>query len=175
MWYSSRGDVDRCWTQPSSDTSVSRRGIRPAGDTSTYRHKGVGYGHSSNYDNVHRVQHHSITPGQRRHINTKDWNTFHASRKQFLDSLVQIFRGHPVTKLSFDSISRLRNSLQFVWSWNDSLWFDSCHVLNKHERFLSREGMIIEWPLNGQFPDVVIVIIMSQMAVSKNFLTVAFI
>ena len=69
MWYSSRDDVDRCWRQPSSDTSVSRRGIRPAGDTSTYRHRGVGYGHSSNYDNVHRVQHHSITPGQCGHVN----------------------------------------------------------------------------------------------------------
>ena len=31
-------------------------------DTSTYRHRDVGYSHSSNYDNVHGVQHSFITP-----------------------------------------------------------------------------------------------------------------
>ena len=63
-----RNDVDRCWRQPSPDMSFSRRGIRPAGDTSTYRRRDVRYGHSWNYDNVHGVQHYSITPGQRRHV-----------------------------------------------------------------------------------------------------------
>ena len=51
------------------DTSNDRRGIRPSLDTSRYRHRDVGYGHSSNYDNVHRVQHSFITPGQRQHVN----------------------------------------------------------------------------------------------------------
>ena len=37
----------------------------------------------------------------------------------------------------------------------------------------AREGVIIEWPLNGQFHDRRDVILTSQMAVSNNFLTVA--
>ena len=43
----------------------------------------------------------------------------------------------------------------------------------KTTSFMPREGMIIQWPLKGQFHDVVIVIIMPQMVVSKKFLTVA--
>ena len=54
--------------KPSKDTSTDHRGIRPSLNTSTYRHRDVGYGHSSNYDNVHGVQHCFITPGQHRHI-----------------------------------------------------------------------------------------------------------
>ena len=37
----------------------------------------------------------------------------------------------------------------------------------------AREGVIIEWPLNGQFHDRRDVILTSQMAVSNIFLTVA--
>ena len=37
----------------------------------------------------------------------------------------------------------------------------------KTTSFMPREGMIIQWPLKGQFHDV------SLMVVSKNFLTVA--
>ena len=33
--------------------------------------------------------------------------------------------------------------------------------------------MIIEWPLNGQFQDVMIVIITSRMAVRKKFIMMA--
>ena len=43
MWYSSRDDVDRCWIQPSKDTTNDRPGIRPSVDTSTYQHRDVGY------------------------------------------------------------------------------------------------------------------------------------
>ena len=35
------------------------------------------------------------------------------------------------------------------------------------------EGVIIEWPLNGQFHDILIIIITSQIVISNNFLTVA--
>ena len=49
--------------------SDDRSGIRPSVDTSTYRHRDVRYGNSSNSNNVHRVQHCFITPGQRRHVN----------------------------------------------------------------------------------------------------------
>ena len=37
---------------------------------------------------------------------------------------------------------------------------------------VAREGVIIECPLNGQFHDRRDVILMSQMAVSNNFITV---
>ena len=71
MWYSLRDDVDRCWMQPSKNMSDDRRGIRPSTDMSTYWHRAVGYGHSPHSNNVHRVQHCFITPGQRRHVNIK--------------------------------------------------------------------------------------------------------
>ena len=38
--------------------------------------------------------------------------------------------------------------------------------------YISREGVIIECPLNGQFHDRRDVIITSRMAVSNNFITV---
>ena len=37
----------------------------------------------------------------------------------------------------------------------------------------AREGVIIKWPLNWQFHDVVIIRLKSQMAIRKKFLTVA--
>ena len=40
-------------------------------------------------------------------------------------------------------------------------------------RWLPREGVIIEWLLNGQFHDRRDVILTSRMAVSNIFLTVA--
>ena len=68
MWYSSRVDVDRGWVPPSRNTSDNSRGIRPSKNTSTYRHRAVGYGQSPYSNNVYGVQHCCITPGQRRHV-----------------------------------------------------------------------------------------------------------
>ena len=39
--------------------------------------------------------------------------------------------------------------------------------------FNPREGIIIKWPLNRQYHDLVIVIMSSQMVVSKNYITLA--
>ena len=88
MWYSSRDDVNRCWIQPSKDMSADRRGIRPSMDTSTYRHRDVGYGHSPKYDNAHRVQHRFITPGQHRHINISHRKSIH--QPNFTPSLLPV-------------------------------------------------------------------------------------
>ena len=45
----------------------------------------------------------------------------------------------------------------------DSVW----------DRFIAREGVIMEWPLNGQFHDRRDMILTSWMAVINMFLTVA--
>ena len=68
MWLSSKVDVDGLRIQPSRDLSSDHHGIRPPMDTSTYQHRDVGYGHSSQQHNAQGVQHHFITPGQRRHV-----------------------------------------------------------------------------------------------------------
>ena len=81
MWYSLRADADGRRIQPSRDTSTDRRGIRPSMDTSTYRHRDVGYGHSSQQYNAPGVQHHFITPGQRRHITLNLPNSLKGTRK----------------------------------------------------------------------------------------------
>ena len=83
MWYSSRDDVDRCWMQPFKNTSADRRGIQPSQYTSTYRHRGVGYGHSPNSNNVHGVQHGFITPWQHRHLSTNNQLAFKLRLKLF--------------------------------------------------------------------------------------------
>ena len=69
MGYSFRADSDGRRIRPSRDALTDRRGIRPSMDTSTYRHRDVGYGHSSQQYNAPGVQHHFITPRQRQPIN----------------------------------------------------------------------------------------------------------
>ena len=72
MWYSSGADADGHRIRPSRDTSTNCRGIRPLMDRSTYRHRDVGYGQSSQQQHALGVQHRFITPGQRRHIKVKN-------------------------------------------------------------------------------------------------------
>ena len=77
-----KNKIDRCSTEvcpfgKQETLSTDHRGIRPSMDTSTYRHRDVGYGHSPKYDNAHRVQHRFITPGQHRHINISHRKSIH--------------------------------------------------------------------------------------------------
>ena len=46
-------------------------------------------------------------------------------------------------------------------------------IWNNAKHSIAREGVIIEWPLNGQFHDRCDVILTSWMAVGIIFLTVA--
>ena len=55
LWYSSRDGTDH-------------REVRQLKDMSTYRHRDVGYGHSSQHNPAQGVQHCFITPGQHRHV-----------------------------------------------------------------------------------------------------------
>ena len=69
IWYSSRDGADR------SEVRLSK-------DTSTYRHRDVRYGHSSQPHKAQVVQHHCITPGQHQHV-TISKETRHVPTRPF--------------------------------------------------------------------------------------------
>ena len=80
MWYSLRADADCLGIRPLRDTSANRRGIQPSLDTSTYRHRDVGYGHSSQHINAQGVQYRFTTPGQGLHVSRDTGNDFFVSQ-----------------------------------------------------------------------------------------------